>query len=68
MNKSRETSIFTGCNIHQKRKINVSDAVPVHAVQVSDVNNCNVTFQMMKHRAERGIGNDTCTFTMISFC
>lgn len=39
--KTRKNSIFTGCNIHQKKKKD-SNAVPVQAVQVSVVNNCKM--------------------------
>lgn len=38
--KTRKTSIFRQCNIHQKRK--KSNAVPVQAVPVSVVNNCKM--------------------------
>lgn len=51
-NKTRETSISTGCNIHQM--INkVSDAVPVHAVQVSVVNKCKMWFSLRDEKKKR---------------
>lgn len=51
-NKTRETSISTGCNIHQMTK-KVSDAVPVHAVQVSVVNKCKMWFSLRGEKKKR---------------